>query len=91
MEPNGNGGPPNTGGMFRSFGCPFSNGNGQSASPTTPKSTNGDAVNGNGTSTTTDNYHIHLHANASREIPKGGMLYGDYLQVCYFNNFSFSS
>lgn len=82
----------NDGGSFRSFGCPFSNGNGFASST---RQTNGGggaaavAMNGNGIASSPshnsaaapDNYHIRLHVNASREIPKGGMLYGDYLQV----------
>lgn len=82
----------NDGGSFRSFGCPFSNGNGFASST---RQTNGGggaaavAMNGNGIASSPshnsaaapDNYHIRLHVNASREIPKGGMLYGDYLQI----------
>ena len=66
----------------RAFGCPMANGffNGQAAAT---RRTNGQ-VNGNGNGAAVDrNFNLSLHEKDTREIPRGGMLYGDYLQVIY--------
>ena len=78
----------------RTFGCPFSNGGGSGLGFT---KINGQTLNSvNGSSTTTITNGTSSSSNLSttnkiiddgtvaREIPKGGMLYGEYLHVNIF-------